>query len=170
VKQQFNVNLDPHLVRRTKHRAIDSQLSLSDLVSHILEQYLQKEATVDHRPNLTLQPMVHVRDMAATVTMLEALGGEMVQGSRDGDWTQVSIGGAEVGLLAHPANPDQGEGDVELNFESRTPLEDVEQLARSAGVVVAQPTSDEGFGRQLQLRTPDGLLVKINEIEADLIT
>ncbi len=170
MKQQFNVNLDPHLVRRTKHRAIDSQLSLSDLVSHILEQYLQKEATVDHRPNLTLQPMVHVRDMAATVTMLEALGGEMVQGSRDGDWTQVSIGGAEVGLLAHPANPDQGEGDVELNFESRTPLEDVEQLARSAGVVVAQPTSDEGFGRQLQLRTPDGLLVKINEIEADLIT
>lgn len=170
MKQQFNVNLDSHLVRRTKHRAIDVQLSLSDLVSHVLEQYLQKEATVDHKPNLTLQPMVHVRDMAATVAMLEALGGELVQGSRDGDWTQVSIGGAEVGLLAHPANPDQGEGDVELNFQSRTPLEDVEQLARSAGVVVAQPTSDEGFGRQLQLRTPDGLLVKINEIEANLIT
>lgn len=170
MKQQFNVNLDPHLVRRTKHRAIDAQLSVSDLVSHILEQYLQKEATVNAKPKLTLQPMVHVRDMAATVDMLEALGGELIQGSRDGDWTQVSIGGAEVGLLAHPANPDQGAGDVELNFESRTPLEDVEQRARSAGVVVAQPTSDEGFGRQLQLRTPDGLLVKINEIETDLIT
>jgi len=170
VKQQFNVNLDPHLVRSIKHRAIDAQLSLSDLVSNILEQHLQKEATVNDEPKLTLQPMVHVRDMAATVAMLEALGGELIQGSRDGDWTQVSIGGAEIGLLAHPANPDHGEGDVELNFESRTPLDDVEQRARSAGVVVAQPTSDEGFGRQLQLRTPDGLLVKINEIEADLIT
>jgi len=167
VKQQFNVNLDPHLVRSIKHRAIDAQLSLSDLVSNILEQHLQKEATVNDEPKLTLQPMVHVRDMAATVAMLEALGGELIQGSRDGDWTQVSIGGAEIGLLAHPVH---GEGDVELNFESRTPLEDVEQRARSAGVVVAQPTSDEGFGRQLQLRIPDGLLVKINEIEADLIT
>ena len=102
--------------------------------------------------------------------MLEALGGELVAGSRDGDWTQVSIGGADVGLLAHPANPDQGEGDVELNFQSRTPFEVVEQLARAAGVVVAQPTSDGGFGRQLQLRIPDGFLIKINEIDADLIT
>ena len=170
MKQQFNVNLDPHLVRRTKHRVIDDQLSLSDLVGRILEQYLQREAPMNDKPQLTLQPMVHVRDMAATLAMLEVLGGELVQGSRDGDWAQVSIGGAEVGLLAHPANPDQGEGDVELNFESRTPLENVQELARSAGVVVAQPTSDEGFGRQLQLRTPDGLLVKINEIETDLIT
>lgn len=49
VKQQFNVNLDPHLVRSIKHRAIDAQLSLSDLVSNILEQHLQKEATVNGR-------------------------------------------------------------------------------------------------------------------------
>ena len=66
-------------------------------------------------------------------------------------------------------NPDQGEASVELTFESRTPLEHVERRARDAGVKVAQPTSDEGFGRQLQLRTPDGLLVKVNEIDAELI-
>lgn len=168
-KQQFNVNLDPALVRRTKHRAIDAQLSLSDLVTHVLEQYLEKVATMNDKPTLTLQPMVHVKNMKATVAMMEALGGELIQGSRDGDWTQIRIGGAEVGLLAHPANPAQGEGDVELNFESHTRLEDVEDLARSAGVEIVQPTSDEGFGRQLQLRTPDGLMVKINEIDADLI-
>ncbi len=125
---------------------------------------------MNDKPQLTLQPMVHVRDMAATLAMLEVLGGVLIQESRDGDWAPVSIGGAEIGLLAHPANPDQGEGDVELSFESRTPLEQVEELARSAGVVVAQPTADEGFGRQLQLHTPDGLLLKINEIESDLIT
>lgn len=108
--------------------------------------------------------------MNATVAFLEAIGGRVAQGSRDGDWAQLAIGGAEVGLLAHPANPEQGEGDVELNFESRTPLEHVEQAARDAGVEIAAPTSDEGFGRQLQLRTPDGMLVKINEIDADLIS
>jgi predicted enzyme related to lactoylglutathione lyase len=81
----------------------------------------------------------------------------------------VSIGGAEIGLLAHPPNPEQGDDQVELNFESRTPLEHVERRARDAGVTVARPTNDEGFGRQLQLRTPDGLLVKLNEIDAELI-
>jgi hypothetical protein len=122
------------------------------------------------KPQLTLQPMVHVRDMAGTVSVLEALGGEVVLGSRDGDWVQMRIGGAEIGLLAHPPNPAQGEGDVELNFQSQTRLEDVEAGAVEAGVEVARPTSDEGFGRQLQLRTPDGLLVKINEIDPDRIS
>lgn len=169
VKQQFNVNLDPALIRRVKHRSIDDQLSLSDLVGQILTTYLDRSTAM---PNIdiTLQPMVHVRQMAAMVNFLEALGGKVLHGSRDGDWVQVSIGGAEVGLLGHPANPDQGEGDVELNFESRTSLEQVEQAARDAGVEVVTPTSDEGFGRQLQLRSPDGLLVKINEIDPELFT
>ncbi|TQS46258.1 VOC family protein [Cryptosporangium phraense] len=120
-------------------------------------------------PELVLQPMVHVTDVGATVAMFEALGGEVVQGSRDGDWVQIRIGGAQIGLLAHPPNPAQGEGDVELNFESMTRLEAVEDLARTRGVEVARATSDEGFGRQLQLRTPDGLLVKVNEIDPDRI-
>jgi len=49
--------------------------------------------------------MMHVADLTGTVHLLEALGGEVVQGSRDGDWVQVAIGGAGVGLLAHPVTP-----------------------------------------------------------------
>ncbi len=45
--------------------------------------------------------------------MLEVLGGVLIEGSRDGDWAQVSIGGAEIGLLAYPANPEQGQGEVD---------------------------------------------------------
>ena len=152
-----------------KHRSIDAQLSLSDLVAAVFTDYLEGLSTMSDVPKLVLQPMVHVRDMKGMVTLLEALGGQLGSGSRDGDWVQVAIGGAEIGVLAHPANPEQGEGDVELNFEARTPLEDIEKTARAAGVTVASPTSDEGFGRQLQLRSPDGLLVKINEIEPELI-
>lgn len=47
--------------------------------------------------------------MAGAVSMLEAVGGVVVQGSRDGDWTQVQIGGAQRGLLAQ-ATSNEGFG------------------------------------------------------------
>ena len=33
-----------------------------------------------------------------------------------------------------------------------------------------QPVTDEGFGRQLQVAAPGGLLIKINELDGDLYT
>ena len=117
---------------------------------------------------ISLQPMVRVEDMAASVAFYEALGGQVVQGSRDGDWALVRLGGAEIGLLAHPANPEQHEGTVELNFASRTPVAEVARRLRGKGVAIARDVSDEAFGSQLQLETPDGLLVKVNYLEPEL--
>lgn len=172
MKQQFNVNLDAELVRRVKHHSIDVQQSLSDLLTGILTTYLEEPTAVTNdkpTPDLTLQPIVHVTDLRGTLAVLEqALGARLENGSRDGDWVLVSVGGAQVGLLAHPPNPEQGEGQVELSFASATPLEEVEAAAAEAGVEIAAPTADEGFGRQLQLRTPDGLLIKVNDLEPDL--
>lgn len=160
-KQQFNVALPPDLVRRVKHRSIDAQLSLSDFVAQALDAHLA---------DLRLQPMVHVQDMAGAVTFFERLGGALRQGSRDGDWVLMALGGAEVSLLAHPPNPEQGEGLVELNFEYHGDLAALEEELRAADVTVANPTNDEGFGRQLQLSGPDGMLVKLNQLEPELYT
>ena len=176
-RQQFNVTLPAELVRQVKHHAIDAQLSLSDLVALVLERHLgnaaPQEEPVEAATNtrgVRLQPMVHVDDMAASVDFYEALGAGVVHGSRDGDWVLLRLGEAELGLLAHPPNPEQGEGSVELNLVSTRPLEELEEHLRDAGVSVVRPTADEAFGRQLQLVAPGGMLVKVNELEPELFT
>lgn len=167
-KQQFNVNLPPDLIRRVKHDSIDSQLSLSDWLERLLVHHFTQENQMPTR--LTLQPMIHVRDMAASLDFYGALGAAIVHGSRDGDFTLLDLAGTQFSLLAHPPNPEQGEGDVELNFATGGPLEDLQADLEQAGVEIVTPTTDEGFGRQLQVRSPSGLLIKINELESELYT
>jgi predicted HicB family RNase H-like nuclease len=41
-KQQFNVYLPPELIRRAKYRALDDQISLSDLVERAITTFLQQ--------------------------------------------------------------------------------------------------------------------------------
>jgi catechol 2,3-dioxygenase-like lactoylglutathione lyase family enzyme len=115
------------------------------------------------------QPMVHVPDMGEALAFYEALGGRLLFGSRDGDWALLDFGGAKVALLAHPPGDGRRET-VELQFACEGALEEVE--ARVAAVrpeFVAQGVSDEAFGRMLKLHTPDGLLVKVVEVERDLV-
>lgn len=173
MKQQFNVYLDPRLVDAIKHRAIDESLSLSALVTNVFEQYVHpepEERSMSSPRGLTLQPIVHVGNMPDAVRFYEALGGEVLARSRDDDWAQVRIGSSEVGLLAHPPNPEQSEDYVELSFSSERPLRDVEGELRAAGITIVRGAADEAFGEQLQIESPDGLLVKINRLEPEHFT
>ena len=117
---------------------------------------------------MMLQPMIHVADMAAAVSFYEALGATLENGVRDGDFVMMKMAESRFSLLAHPPNPDQNEGVVELNFETATPLAEVESHLRSAGVTIAEPATDTGFGQQLQITSPDGLLIKINQLGPEL--
>ncbi len=177
-KQQFNVYLTPDTVKRMKHRSVDEQLSLSDLVEKVFVAYLSKarESTsseeqlqlVQEKARVSLQPMLHVDDMGKALDFYSKLGATVLNGSRDGDWALLRFGTSELGLLAHPANPEQNEGKVELNFEYPASLEELEKRLREAGVTIVRPTGDEGFGYQLQVEGPDGMLIKINQIDPKL--
>jgi hypothetical protein len=110
--------------------------------------------------DLQLQPLVHVRDMAASVAFYEHLGGEIIHGSRDGDWVLMQVGTTQIGLVTQP--PGAGESTVELNFGVAAPLATVQQRLRGAEL-----TTHPDLGPQLQVRSPDGLVIKINQLEPD---
>ncbi|MBA2393794.1 MAG: hypothetical protein H0V70_13740 [Ktedonobacteraceae bacterium] len=172
-KQQFNVYLTPGIIKQIKHRSIDEQLSLSDLVEKVFGAWLSQDRS-EAQPQaqedaaISLQPMLHVDDMGKALDFYSKLGATVLNGSRDGDWALLRFGTAELGLLAHPANPEQNEGKVELNFEYPASLEELEEKLSNAGVTIIRSAGDEGFGYQLQLEGPDGMLVKINQIDPEL--
>ncbi|GAC1392688.1 MAG: hypothetical protein NVSMB38_17040 [Ktedonobacteraceae bacterium] len=177
-KQQFNVYLTPKTVKQMKHKSVDEQLSLSDLVEKVFTTYLSQTTEDTHseaqkhqtqeNTTVTLQPMLHVDDMEKALDFYNKLGATVLNRSRDDDWVLLRFGSTELGLLAHPANPEQGEGKIELNFEYPASLEKLEKKLRETGVTIVRPTGDEGFGCQLQLEGPDGMLVKINQIDPEL--
>lgn len=118
---------------------------------------------------LTLQPMVHVSSLPEALRFYEGLGGTVAFGSRDGDWVLMDFNGARMGLLAHPPGDGKKET-VELQFTASSPLEAVQQrMAAIDPAFVERGVADEAFGRMLKLQTSDGLLVKIIEIERDLV-
>lgn len=118
---------------------------------------------------LRVQPMVHVADMAASLGFYRALGGQVLAQSRDGDWALVEFAGSMLSLLGR-APGDGKEETVELQFTCAAPLEAVEaHLAALDPAFIDRGVGDEAFGRMLKLRTPDGLLVKLLELETDLI-
>jgi predicted enzyme related to lactoylglutathione lyase len=116
---------------------------------------------------LSLQPLVHVDDMPAAVAFYEALGARVEHGSRDGDFVLMIVGSGRIGLLAHPPNPEQNSGQVELNFQTAEVLETLEERLRAANVTIIQPATDTGFGRQLGVSAPGGLLIKINQLDPE---
>ena len=188
-KQQFNVYLTPETIREMKHRSINERLSLSELVEKVFVAYIsqaalqpgeerQSDTSVksgsDMQPQtqedatITLQPMLHVENMGKALDFYTRLGATVLHGSRDEDWALLSFGDSELGVLAHPANPEQKEGDIELNFEYKGSLRELEKTLREANITIARSAGDEGFGYQLQLESPDGMLVKINQLDSEL--
>jgi predicted enzyme related to lactoylglutathione lyase len=120
-------------------------------------------------PGLQLQPMVHVDDMAAAVAFYEQLGGEVNHGERDGEWVLMQVGTAQIGLVTRPPDASRGESTVELNFTATMPLDRLEQLLRSRGVIVVEVAVDRDLGARLHVETPDGMPIKIHQVEPELM-
>lgn len=100
---------------------------------------------------MKLQPMVHVEELAPSLEFYQSLGASVLHADPDGDFALLQLAdGMELSLLAHPPNPEQHEGEVELNFEATD--DELAQFATSP--YATGPVETTGFGRQLILRPP----------------
>jgi hypothetical protein len=58
---------------------------------------------------------------------------------------------------------------VELNFTATMPLDQLEQLLRERGVTIVEVTANRDLGLQLHVETPDGMPIKIHQVEPELL-
>lgn len=108
---------------------------------------------------LELQPVVHVTDMAASVAFYQRLGGEIVHGAPADDWVLLQVGAVQINLVAGEA----AAGAVELNVAAAAPIEQLQRMLPGARIATHRI-----FGRHLLVRSPEGLLFRLNQREPDV--
>jgi catechol 2,3-dioxygenase-like lactoylglutathione lyase family enzyme len=127
------------------------------------EQVDPRPVAPQPRPHLEFQPVVHVSDMAASVAFYQRLGAEIVHGRPDDDWVLLQVGTVQISLIAGAPPPAADQCPVELNFGAATPIEQLQRVLPGARLA-----TDRTFGRRLLVRSPDGLLIRINQREPDV--
>ncbi|MGH8883988.1 MAG: hypothetical protein ACRDYX_02185 [Egibacteraceae bacterium] len=168
-KQQFNVYLDPELVRATKRASLDRDQTLSDFVADALRAQLRAPPGPRHAPRpgeLTPLPIMYVRNMRASLALFRALGLRLRARSRNGRWAELE---AANGMIALHVADDEAHQRVELAFESHGALEPLAERLRAAGFTVDEIV-DEGFGSSMGVHAPSGLILRIDEHDPDLYT
>ena len=115
---------------------------------------------------MRLMPIVYVTDIAKALDFYTALG---LQGSKHSAmWAELSLGDASLALHYTNKLPEKQIGRVELAMVAPAPLEKLVERLKAVGVPLECDITDEAFGRSIQVRDPDGLIIQINEHDPEL--
>ena len=120
---------------------------------------------------MKLMPMIYSTDLDRSIAFYERLGFTLGNRQRSGTWAELQLGDAILALHeTETIPPVEGEVRVLLTLLAEEPLPDLQARLEEAGVEIVRPATDEAFGRSMEIRDPDGLVVWINEHDAALYT
>ena len=111
---------------------------------------------------MILMPIIYVSDIERSLPFYQALGAKLTEKGLNKYWTELQYGDAIL-ALHHWVEGIEGRGRVELAFVAHEKLEQVADRLIQAGVPLHRDIADEAFGRSLQVKDPDGLVIQINE-------
>lgn len=119
---------------------------------------------------MRLMPVLFVTDVPAARGFFTALGLRTDATGRAGGWIELAGAGGLLGLHTvagtdEPRRP----GECALSFVADEPLEAVWDRLHAAGHADAHIV-DEGYGRSLRVRGPDGTPVQVVEHDRALYT
>ena len=115
---------------------------------------------------MNVVPIVYVTDMTRSIQFYKALGG--TPKNQSPAWTELQFGDSTLALHIIDQVPEHRIAGLGLSFASYDRLEKLSERLKSAHISLYQNISDEAFGRSLQVKDPDGLVIQINEHDPDL--
>lgn len=121
---------------------------------------------------MRLMPIVYVSDMGKAMDFYSALGLTTDVTDRAAMWAEMQLGD---GILAlHRSDPqlrhEVRASRLELAFVATQPLELLVERLIATGIALERNITDEGFGRSIMVKDPDGLMIQINEHDRELYT
>jgi predicted lactoylglutathione lyase len=110
-----------------------------------------------------LELILTVSNVEKAVAFYKTIGFEL--GSRDISpyWAEMTVGESFIGLHLDSKLTTQDSGRVFVMLNAQAPLEMVMDQLLRGGIALEREISDETFGRSIQVRDPDGMLIQINE-------
>lgn len=117
---------------------------------------------------MKLMPIVYVTNMAKAWDFYNALGLQGNGHTRSEMWSELALGDASLALHHIDKLPEKQIGRIELALVAPAPLETLVERLKAAGVPLEREITDEAFGRSIQVRDPDGLVIQINEHDPEL--
>ncbi|MBW3667075.1 MAG: VOC family protein [Actinobacteria bacterium] len=114
-----------------------------------------------------LMTIVQATDLDRSLDFYSALGMEEIPGTRGPNWVELAVGDARVAL--HRTEPGEllsTDGRVVLGFVAES-LEEILEAASNRGVEPATAIFDEAYGRSVRFEDPDGLVVFVDEHDAE---
>ena len=116
---------------------------------------------------MKLVPIVYVTDMDRSLAWYRTLLPEAEPVSTSPYWSELSLGDT-ASLALHGTERIEPGNQVELSLAAAGPLEQLVADLGAAGIAPHRGIADEAFGRSVLFADPDGLVIQVNEHDAEL--